>query len=137
MPRPDFRATAARRLDEAQERELAPSIVSLLTPEGARTRSKGVRNIALDRIDSNPDQPRLTFDESSLEELAASVREHGVLQPILVRPRPEGRFQLIAGERRWRASHLAGLTEVPAMIEEIDDDTALEIAIIENLQRED
>jgi ParB family chromosome partitioning protein len=137
LPRPDFRATAARRLDEAQERELAPSIVSLLTPEGARTRSKGVRNIALDRIDSNPDQPRLTFDESSLEELAASVREHGVLQPILVRPRPEGRFQLIAGERRWRASHLAGLTEVPAMIEEIDDDTALEIAIIENLQRED
>ncbi len=136
MPsRPDFRATAARRLSE--ERELSPSVISLLSPEGTSSRAKGVRNIPLERIDSNPDQPRLTFDEDSLQELAASIREHGVLQPILVRPRDAGRYQLIAGERRWRAAHIAGLDDVPAMIEDIDDDTALEIAIIENLQRED
>jgi ParB family chromosome partitioning protein len=134
LPRPDFRATAARRLSE--ERELSPSVISMLSPEGAG-RAKGIRYVPLDRIDSNPDQPRLTFDEDSLEELAASIREHGVLQPILVRPRPGGRYQLIAGERRWRAAHIAALDDVPALIEDIDDDTALEIAIIENLQRED
>jgi len=79
----------------------------------------------------------MTIDEASLDDLAASVREHGVLQPILIRPLDNGRYQLIAGERRWRAARMAGLQAVPAMIEEIDDDTALEIAIIENLQRED
>ncbi len=136
MPsRPDFRATAARRLSE--ERELSPAVISLLSPEGTPSRARGVRNVPLDRIDSNPDQPRLTFEEDALEELAASIREHGVLQPILVRPHEPGRYQLIAGERRWRAAHIAGLSEVPAIIEDIDDDTALEIAIIENLQRED
>lgn len=134
MPRPDFRAAAARRLSE--ERELSPAIVSLLSPEGSG-RKQGVRMIALDRIEPNPDQPRMEFDEASLEELAASIREHGVLQPILVRPREQGRYQLVAGERRWRASRRAGLESIPALIEEIDDDTALEIAIIENLQRED
>jgi ParB/RepB/Spo0J family partition protein len=108
----------------------------MISPEGTG-RSKGVRNVPLDRIDSNPDQPRLSFDEAALDELAASIREHGILQPILVRPRDGGRYQLIAGERRWRAAQIAGLDEVPAMIEEIDDDTAMEIAIIENLQRED
>lgn len=134
MPRPDFRAAAARRLSE--ERELSPAIVSLLSPEGGG-RKQGVRMIPLDRIEPNPDQPRMEFDEASLEELAASIREHGVLQPILVRPREQGRYQLVAGERRWRASRRAGLESIPALIEEIDDDTALEIAIIENLQRED
>ena len=72
-----------------------------------------------------------------LDELAASIREHGVLQPILVRPLGNNEFQLIAGERRWRASRAAGLQTIPALVEDIDDDTALEIAIIENLQRED
>ncbi len=134
MPRPDFRAAAARRLSE--ERELSPAIVSLLSPEGTG-RKQGVRLIPLDRIEPNPDQPRMEFDEAALEELAASIREHGVLQPILVRPREQGRYQLVAGERRWRASKRAGLETIPALIEEIDDDTALEIAIIENLQRED
>lgn len=135
MARPDFRAAAARRLSE--ERELSPAIVSLLAQDTGR-RSHGVRNIPVDRIESNPEQPRLAFDETTLEELAASIREHGVLQPILVRPLPDGnRYQLIAGERRWRASSIAGLATIPALIEEIDDDTALEISIIENLQRED
>lgn len=134
MARPDFRATAARRLSE--ERELSPAIVSLLSPDGP-SRSVGVRIVPLDRIESNPQQPRLAFNQETLDELAASIREHGVLQPILIRPRGPHRYQLIAGERRWRASKLAGLETIPALIEEIDDDTALEISIIENLQRED
>ena len=134
MPRTDFRAAAARRLSE--ERELSPAIVSLLSQEKS-SRSVGVRVIPLDRIEPNPQQPRLAFNEESLQELANSVTEHGVLQPILVRPLDGGRYQLIAGERRWRASRIAGLETIPALIEDIDDDTALEIAIIENLQRED
>ena len=134
MARTDFRAAAARRLSE--ERELSPAIVSLLSSD-QQTRSVGVRIIPLERIEPNPEQPRLVFNEESLQELAASVKEHGILQPILVRPLDGGRYQLIAGERRWRASKLAGLDTIPALIEDIDDDTALEIAIIENLQRED
>ncbi len=134
MARPDFRAAAARRLSE--ERELPPAIVSLLSPETTH-RSTGVKVIPIDRIESNPEQPRLAFDEATLEELAASIREHGVLQPILVRPIGENHFQLIAGERRWRASRIAGMASIPALVEDIDDDTALEISIIENLQRED
>ncbi len=134
MARPDFRAAAARRLSE--DRELPPAIVSLLSPDVSR-RSTGVKVIEVDHIDSNPEQPRLAFDEATLEELAASIREHGVLQPILVRPLDDGRYQLIAGERRWRASRIAGLATIPALVEDIDDDTALEISIIENLQRED
>ena len=134
MARPDFRAAAARRLSE--ERELSPAIVSLLSPEGP-TRSVGVRIVQVDRIEPNPEQPRLAFNQETLDELAASIREHGVLQPILVRPIGPNTYQLIAGERRWRASKQAGLQTIPALIEEIDDDTALEISIIENLQRED
>ena len=134
MARPDFRAAAARRLSE--DRELSPAIVSLLSPEQVG-RSVGVRVIPVDRIEPNPDQPRMVFDEEALHELAASIREHGVLQPILVRPLGENRYQLIAGERRWRASREAGHATIPALVEEIDDDTALEISIIENLQRED
>ena len=134
MARPDFRAAAARRLSE--ERELPPAIVSLLSPETGH-RSTGVKVIPVERIDSNPEQPRLAFDQATLEELAASIREHGVLQPILVRPLPAGRYQLIAGERRWRATKIAGLPTIPALVEDIDDATAMEISIIENLQRED
>ncbi|HEU4673167.1 MAG TPA: ParB/RepB/Spo0J family partition protein [Candidatus Limnocylindrales bacterium] len=135
MARPDFRGTAARRLSE--ERELSPTIISLLDPEADHRPVAGVRQIPVDGIEPNPEQPRLEFDEQSLEELAASIREHGVLQPILVRPIGAARYQLIAGERRWRASKRAGRDTIPALIEEIDDDTALEISIIENLQRED
>ena len=135
MARTDFRAAAARRLSE--ERELSPAIVSLLSNDRHGRSRGGVRNIDVDRIQPNPEQPRLVFDEATLEELAASIREHGVLQPILVRPLEDGEFQLIAGERRWRASKAAGLGTIPALVEEIDDDTALEISIIENLQRED
>jgi ParB family chromosome partitioning protein len=133
--RPDFRATAARRLAEA-EQELSPSIISLLSSEGT-SRPTAVRQISIDVIEPNPEQPRLSIDPEGINELTASIREHGILQPILVRPLDGGRYQLIAGERRWRASRQAGVETIPAMVEEIDDDTALEIAIIENLQRED
>jgi len=134
LARRDFRAAAARRLSE--ERELPSSIVSLLSSDRVG-RSTGLRMIAIDRITPSPEQPRLAMDETSLEELAASIREHGILQPILVRPLGNNEFQLIAGERRWRASQAAGMATIPALVEEIDDDTALEISIIENLQRED
>ncbi len=133
MARPDFRAYAAQRLSE--ERELSPSIVSLLSAEGGRT--SGVRNIPIDRVEANPENPRVVFDEAALDELAASIREHGVLQPVLVRPHGPNQYQLVAGERRWRAARRAGLNAIPALVEELDDDVALEIAIIENLQRED
>ena len=135
MARTDFRAAAARRLSE--ERELSPAIVSLLSSDRPGHARGGVRNIPVGQIEPNPEQPRLAFDQATLEELAASIREHGVLQPILVRPLDMGGYQLIAGERRWRASQAAGLATIPALVEEIDNDTALEISIIENLQRED
>jgi ParB/RepB/Spo0J family partition protein len=134
LARTDFRAAAARRLSE--DTELSPAIVSLLTPDSP-TRSIGVRIVAIDHIEPNPEQPRMVFEQVALDELAASIREHGVLQPILVRPLGPNTYQIVAGERRWRASKLAGLATIPALIEDIDDDTALEIAIIENLQRED
>ncbi|MDQ3554552.1 MAG: ParB/RepB/Spo0J family partition protein, partial [Chloroflexota bacterium] len=124
MARPDFRSQAAQRLSE--ERELSPQIISLLSPDPHGKGHTSVRVVPLDRIDPNPQQPRMTFDEDTLRELAASITEHGVLQPILIRPGDEGRYQLVAGERRWRAARIAGLREIPGLIEEIDDDTALE-----------
>jgi ParB/RepB/Spo0J family partition protein len=134
LARTDFRAAAARRLSE--DTQLSPAIVSLLTPDSP-TRSIGVRIVPIDHIEPNPEQPRMVFEQDALNELSASIREHGVLQPILVRPLGPNTYQIVAGERRWRASRLAGLETIPALIEDIDDDTALEIAIIENLQRED
>ncbi len=135
MARPDFRSAAARRLAEERD-DLSPAIVSLLSSED-RPRTPTVRQIPVSQIDPNPEQPRLALDQDGLNELTTSVREHGVLQPILVRPLPAGRFQLVAGERRWRAAQLAEIATIPALVEELDDATALEISIIENLQRED
>ena len=91
----------------------------------------------INEITPNKEQPRKTFDETALEELADSIRQHGVLQPLLVRPLTSGGYQLVAGERRWRASRLAELKEVPVIIKELSDTEAMEIAIIENLQSED
>jgi ParB family chromosome partitioning protein len=133
LARPDFRAVAARRLSE--ERELSSSVISLLAPEDVK--SLGVRHVPVEKIEANPENPRLVFEETALEELAASIREHGVLQPILVRPMGRDHFQLVAGERRWRGAIRAGLATIPALVEVLDDDAALEIAVIENLQRED
>ena len=99
--------------------------------------SGGVDTLRLSQIEPNRDQPRKIFSEEALNELADSIREHGVLQPLLVRPLPGGSYQLVAGERRWRASRMAGLQEVPVVIREMDEEQAMEIALIENLQRED
>lgn len=93
--------------------------------------------LPLSEIIPNKEQPRKTFDEGALQELADSITQHGVLQPLLVRPLPTGGYQLVAGERRWRASRMAQLKEVPVIIKELSDTEAMEIAIIENLQRED
>ncbi len=105
--------------------------------ENADDDSDAVLQLPLEEIVPNKDQPRKTFDEASLEELAESIKKHGVLQPLLVRPIPQGGYQLVAGERRWRASREAGLKEVPVIIRELSDTETMEIAIIENLQRED
>lgn len=94
-------------------------------------------SLPLTEIVPNKEQPRKTFDEGALEELADSIKQHGVLQPLLVRPLPSGGYQLVAGERRWRASRIAGLKEVPVVVKELSDVETMEIAIIENLQRED
>lgn len=108
-----------------------------LIPETPRART-GLAEIPIDRLRPNPQQPRHNFDRESLEELAASIRVHGVLQPLLVSEEPPNRYQLITGERRWRAARLAGLTTVPAVIRErLEDEKQLELALVENLQRRD
>ena len=94
------------------------------------------RTIPIERISANPDQPRRDFDENDLRELAESIKQKGILQPLLVRPVGD-RYQIVAGERRWRAAQIAQLHEVPALIREYSDDEVLEIAIIENIQRAD
>jgi ParB family transcriptional regulator, chromosome partitioning protein len=138
LARPDFRAAASARLNEERGQELSQNVLSLLNADKSTViKPSAVRNIPVDRIDPNPNQPRLVMDKANLDELTASVKEHGVLQPVLVRPLPGSRYQLVAGERRWRAATAAGQDTIPALIEDIDDDTALEIAVIENLQRED
>lgn len=93
--------------------------------------------VMLSQIEPNRDQPRKDFDEQALNELADSIKEHGLLQPILVRSKPTGGYEIIAGERRWRASRIAGLRTVPVVIKEMDEKEAAEVALIENLQRED
>ncbi len=101
-------------------------------PEGGKP-----REIPVEEIDTNPFQTRTRVDETELAELAASITANGVVQPILVRPQANGRFQLIAGERRWRASQLAGKKTIPAILRQVSDEQALEITIVENLQRAD
>lgn len=93
--------------------------------------------VEIDRIAPNPDQPRTQFKKEEIEELAASIEKDGLLQPILVRQMADGTYQIIAGERRWQASKAAGLKKVPVRIKEVDDDQALELALIENIQRSD
>ncbi len=101
------------------------------------TTDNGAVTLRISEIEPNRSQPRKEFDESALADLADSIREHGVIQPLLVRPLPTGGYQLVAGERRWRASRMAGLGEVPVVIRELSDHEAMELALIENLQRQD
>ena len=97
----------------------------------------GLKTLPLHKIEPNPDQPRRDFDPEELEELAESIRTHGIIQPLTVREMHNGYYQIIAGERRWRASRLAELAEVPVVVVEADDKKAMELALIENLQRTD
>lgn len=97
----------------------------------------GLMSLRVSSIEPNKEQPRDRFDQTALSELADSIREHGVLQPIVVRAMAGGSYQIIAGERRWRASRMAGLSEIPAMVVEAEDGKVMELALIENLQRED
>jgi ParB family chromosome partitioning protein len=108
-----------------------PSVVSTSTGVG------GVHQVAVDAIQPNPRQPRIHFKEDDLAELAASIREHGVIQPLIVTPKPDGTFTLIAGERRWQASQKAGLRTVPVITREANNQQMLEVALIENVQRAD
>jgi len=142
--------TAAANIDpkidpktDPKRRALGKGLDSLLpraqAPAAPATESEGgrPREISLDLIDHNPFQTRSQINQDQLSELAASIVANGVVQPILVRPLASGRFQLIAGERRWRASQIAGKTTVPAILRQVSDEQAMEITIVENLQRAD
>jgi ParB family chromosome partitioning protein len=106
-------------------------------PQQAGAADVGPRSLPIDLVQRNPHQPRKHFDENDLNELASSIKAHGVLQPILVRPIADGRYEIVAGERRWRAAQRAGLHAIPAVIREFDEVEVLEIGIVENVQRTD
>jgi ParB family chromosome partitioning protein len=118
-----------------QRKALGRGLSALLgTPD---LESDRLREIDIDRIIPNADQPRKTFDNNTLSELATSIRTHGIVQPIVVRSLQDGVFQIVAGERRWRAAQQAGLRRVPALVRETHEHQALELALVENVQRED
>jgi len=116
---------------------LLPRVPAAPAPSATETEGGKPLEIPLDQIDRNPFQTRSHLAEEQLAELAASIAANGVVQPVLVRPLANGRFQLIAGERRWRASELAGKTTIPAILRQVSDEQAMEITIVENLQRAD
>ena len=115
---------------------LGRGLDALFAENAVEEQGKAV-SLRISDIEPNREQPRKVFDETSLSDLAESIAQHGVLQPLLVRPLPGGGYQLVAGERRWRASRMAGLSEVPVVIREMTDREASEFALIENLQRQD
>jgi ParB family chromosome partitioning protein len=116
---------------------LGRGLDALLAGDDAPEAVEALQTLAIDRIQPGKYQPRTQMDNAALEDLAASIREHGVMQPILVRPLDGGRFEIVAGERRWRAATRAGLTSVPALVKPVPDQSALALALIENIQRED
>ncbi|MDO5602987.1 MAG: ParB/RepB/Spo0J family partition protein [Oscillospiraceae bacterium] len=119
----------------AKKGGLGRGLDSLFIDSGGSVAAPSV--IKMSEIEPDKEQPRKIFEDESLAELAASIEEHGVLQPIAVRPLPAGGYRIIAGERRWRAARLAGLKEIPAVVKDVSDSEAMELALIENLQRED
>ena len=116
---------------------LGRGLGALLGDDVMKTEGSGQLYLPISQVESNSGQPRKYFDEEALAELAESIREHGIIQPLTVRKLSSGYYQIIAGERRWRAARIAGLSEVPAIVIEADDRKAAELAMIENLQRED
>lgn len=116
---------------------LGRGLDSLFADNSVEEINSSVNKLRIMEIEPNHNQPRKDFDEKALSELAESIEQHGVLQPLVVRPLANGSYQLVTGERRWRAARIAGLTEVPVVIKELTDEEVIEIAMIENLQRED
>ena len=117
---------------------LGRGLDALISTESVRPQgSSTINEIPLEQIEANPNQPRREFDEEALQELANSINEIGIIQPITLRQVAENKFQIIAGERRWRASQLAGLQAIPAYIRTIKDESIMELALVENIQRED
>ena len=117
---------------------LGRGLDALISTEGVRTSGTStISEVPLSQIEANPDQPRREFDGESLQELAASIREIGIIQPITLRQTAGDKYQIIAGERRWRASQMAGLEAIPAYIRTIKDENVMEMALVENIQRED
>jgi len=118
------------------KRPLGRGLSALISTDPSRADNDEIREIQIDLIQPGRQQPRTTFDQAKLEELAQSIRTTGIIQPLLVRP-SGGLFELVAGERRWRAAQLAGLARIPAIVRDIPDDNLLELALIENIQREE
>lgn len=117
---------------------LGRGLDALISTDDVSTQgSSTINEVAIDQIEANPNQPRREFDQTALEELANSIRQIGIVQPITLRQTAENRFQIIAGERRWRASQIAGLHAIPAYIRTIKDENVMEMALVENIQRED
>ena len=130
--------------DDPSKRRLGRGLAALIGEmdqpmpvEAARSSVNPDRMVPIEFVARNPRNPRRYFDEAELHELASSIRQHGIVQPVVVRTVADGQFEIIAGERRWRAAQLAGLIEIPVIVRDVDDKTALEIAIVENVQRAD
>lgn len=121
----------------AKQRGLGRGLGALIGDFPEEPESGAVTKLPLQMVEPNPDQPRRTFDEEELQALADSIAAHGILQPLAVRASGGGFYQIIAGERRWRAARMAGLSEVPVVVLEADDRTVMELALVENLQRQD
>ncbi|HUQ37409.1 MAG TPA: ParB/RepB/Spo0J family partition protein [Aestuariivirga sp.] len=126
---------------QAQKRRLGRGLAALIGDDvieaASPEESRGLRHLPIELLHSNPNNPRKQFKEEELEDLSKSIREKGLLQPIVVRQRVDGEYEIVAGERRWRASQRAGLHELPVLIRELSDGETLEIALIENIQRSD
>lgn len=130
--------------DDVSKRRLGRGLAALIgemdqaVPVGeAKASVSADRTVPIEFVTRNPKNPRRYFDEAELQDLAGSIRQHGIVQPVVVRTRGADRFEIIAGERRWRAAQLAGLVEIPVIVRDVDDRTALELAIVENVQRAD
>lgn len=119
------------------KRGMGRGLEAILSVSSDAQTAEELRELPIELIAANPNQPRRHFDEEALNALAGSLGERGVLQPVLVRPKPGGTYELVAGERRWRAAQIAGLTEIPALVRARDDAATLELALIENMARED
>lgn len=134
---PSAKAPVPERLTRTEAAPPAPAEAAAPPPASVEAPDAGVLNLPIGKIVANAYQPRTAFDEAALQELTESVQVHGVLQPVMVRPRGGGRYELIAGERRFRAAQQAGLTQIPAVVRAMTDEESLTVALIENIQRED